>query len=75
MNTWEIFRSEKSLTYKLSLNVIKLLWILNLAINEDDMMLHFTDFPLNLLIISVLQFYFLVLKSINFFLVLNLFTG
>ena len=34
MNTWEILRSEKNLTYKLFSHVIKLLWILNLAINE-----------------------------------------
>ena len=29
-------------TYKLFSNVIKLLWILHLAINEVDMMLYFT---------------------------------
>ena len=41
----------KTRTYRLFSNVIKLLWILNLAINEVDMMLYFMDFSLNLLII------------------------
>lgn len=34
MNTWEILRSEKNLTYEGFLHVIKLLQILNLAFNE-----------------------------------------
>ena len=37
-------------TYKLFSNVIKLLWILHLAINEVDIMLYFTDFSVNLLL-------------------------
>lgn len=42
---------KKNLTYELFSNVIKLLWILNIAVNEVSMMLHFIDLSLNFLLI------------------------
>lgn len=45
---------------------MKLPWILNLAINDIDRLFHLLDFSLNLSIVLVLQFYFLILMLIIF---------